>query len=126
MTPGSKALVVDDSKAIRRILSRTLRELGWEVSEAANGVEALKAMQSNQPPVSLVLVDWHMPVMNGLEFVRHVRTEPRFEQTKLMMVTTETEVEQMVTALESGANEYVMKPFTRQVIEDKLRILGLE
>ena len=125
MPSSSKALIVDDSRAIRMILARTLRQTGWEVSEASNGVEALAVLQSGPQP-QVVLVDWSMPEMNGLEFVRRVRTDSRYESTKLMMVTTETQMEQMVKALEAGADEYVMKPFTTDMIHEKLRILGLE
>ncbi|MEZ5352680.1 MAG: response regulator [Bryobacteraceae bacterium] len=121
------AMVVDDSRAIRTILSRTLGELGWSVRQARNGREALEVLeQGDHPtPVSLILVDWNMPEMNGIDFVRNVRAQERYRQTRLMMVTTETQVEQMAAALEAGADEYVMKPFTPEVIEEKLRVLGL-
>jgi two-component system chemotaxis response regulator CheY len=121
----STAMVVDDSRTIRVILGRTLREMGWEVCEASNGREAMDVLGGRAQPPGLVLVDWNMPEMNGLEFVRSVRGDARYDATKLMMVTTETQVDQMMVALEAGANEYVMKPFTRDVIEDKLRLLGL-
>ncbi len=119
-----KAMVIDDSRAIRLILRRTLEKLGYEVLEACHGKEALAELERD-PEVSLMLVDWNMPEMNGLEFVNHVRSRPGYSQVVLMMVTTETEIEQMVTALEAGANEYVMKPFTEDIITDKLRLLGL-
>ena len=73
----------------------------------------------------LMLVDWNMPIMNGLEFVSQVRLDKRFQSSLLLMVTTETAVDQMVKALDAGANEYIMKPFTKEVIVDKLRILGV-
>jgi two-component system chemotaxis response regulator CheY len=73
----------------------------------------------------LFLVDWNMPEMNGLEFVKNVRSDPQFAAVPIMMVTTETEAEQISTALEAGANEYVIKPFTDETIEDKLRLLGV-
>jgi two-component system chemotaxis response regulator CheY len=117
-------MVIDDSRAIRLILRRTLEKLGYEVLEACHGKEALAELERD-PEVSLMLVDWNMPEMNGLEFVNHVRSRPGYSQVVLMMVTTETEIEQMVTALEAGANEYVMKPFTEDIITDKLRLLGL-
>ena len=125
-----KAMVVDDSRAIRMILSKTLGSLGFEVSQAANGKEALAKMtqlqgDADDPPLSLVLVDWNMPEMNGLEFVQHVRSNPEYERVKLMMVTTETQIEQMTRALAAGADEYVMKPFTEEVISDKLRLMGV-
>jgi len=119
-----KAVIVDDSKAIRMILCKTLEEVGFEVCQAANGEEALSVFERENGSISLALVDWNMPLMNGLEFVRRLRSDPRYASVRLMMVTTETEVEQMVQALEAGANEYVMKPFTKEIIADKLRLLG--
>lgn len=119
----SKAMVIDDSRAIRMILSRTLNQLGYDVEQAANGREALQVLHQTEG-VSLILVDWNMPEMNGLEFIRALRSDRRYGHVKLMMVTTETQVEQMVTAIEAGANEYVMKPFTKEIIEDKLRVMG--
>ena len=120
-----KAMVVDDSRAIRLILTRTLSELGFEVSQAASGNEALTLLPTQGDQLSLILVDWNMPGISGLDFVRQVRSDPTMASVALIMVTTETEIEQMVTALEAGANEYVMKPFTKEVIADKLRLLGL-
>jgi two-component system, chemotaxis family, chemotaxis protein CheY len=119
-----KALVVDDSRAIRVILSQMLRELGFEVSEARHGREALQHLQMHTD-TSLALVDWNMPEMNGFDLLVAVRQDPRFTDLRVMMVTTETEMAQMARALGAGANEYVMKPFTREVIADKLRLLGL-
>ena len=121
----SKAMVIDDSRAIRLILSSTLAELGYDVCQAANGEEALAAVERENGSISLILGDWNMPVMNGLEFVRRLRSDPRFSSVPLMMVTTETEMQQVVVALEAGANEYVMKPFTKEIIADKLRLMGV-
>ena len=119
----SKAMVIDDSRAIRMILSGILGELGYEVKQAVNGKDALAQAEQN-PDLQLFLVDWNMPEMNGLEFVQHLRKDARFAATPLMMVTTETEMHQVMKALEAGANEYVMKPFTRDMIEEKLRMIG--
>ncbi|HTS69354.1 MAG TPA: response regulator [Terriglobia bacterium] len=119
-----RALVIDDSKAMRSILARMLHGLGYEVVEAANGREALERLQIGGK-VDLALVDWNMPEMNGLEFVRAVRAEHIHDGILLMMVTTETEMENVVRALAAGANEYVMKPFTQEVILEKLRIFGM-
>lgn len=120
-----QALIIDDSRAIRRILGATIKDLGFEVAEACNGREALEQLERLASPVNLVLVDWNMPEMNGLEFVIRFRNEKIQPDAKVMMVTTETAVEQMVKALEAGADEYIMKPFTREAIVDKLRILGI-
>ncbi|MDZ4798966.1 MAG: response regulator [Bryobacteraceae bacterium] len=120
-----KAMVVDDSRAIRMILNRTLSDLGFEVVQAASGNEALSMLPTQGEQLSLILVDWNMPGISGLDFVRQVRCNPALASVALVMVTTETEIEQMMTALEAGANEYVMKPFTREIIADKLHLLGL-
>lgn len=119
------ALVIDDSRAIRMILGRTLNRFGYEVCSAANGREALAMMGEQNLDLSVILVDWNMPEMNGLDFVKSIRSNPKYSGVPLMMVTTETEIEQMDRALEAGANEYVMKPFTDEVIADKLRLLGV-
>jgi two-component system chemotaxis response regulator CheY len=123
----SKAMVVDDSRTIRRILAGTLGELGFTVCQAENGRVALETIERERvsEPIQLVLVDWNMPEMNGLEFLRQLRAHPENARTMVIMVTTETAIDQMVTALEAGANEYVMKPFTKDVIQDKLRLLGV-
>jgi len=120
-----KALIIDDSRAIRRILGSVVRELGFEVSEAENGREGLEKLINMQPPAEVVLVDWNMPEMNGLEFVNQVRADDRWRGVKLMMVTSVTEADQMVKALSAGADEYVMKPFTKEVLHDKMRLLGI-
>ena len=119
------AVVVDDSKSVRLILSKTLGELGWKVEQAGDGREALSLLDSQPSPAKLVLIDWNMPEMNGLELVREIRLRNRMSASKLMMVTTETEFDQMKSALDAGADEYVMKPFTKDIILDKLRLMGL-
>lgn len=121
----SKALVVDDSKTIRIILGRILKELGYEVCEAGNGKEALKVMEAEKAAVNLVLADWNMPEMNGLELLKRLRLDPELASLKIIMVTTETEVDHMVSALDAGANEYVMKPFTKDILKEKLELVGI-
>jgi len=119
-----RALVIDDSRTVRAIIGKTLRELGIEVIEAANGHDGL--VQINQTEgVDLVLVDWNMPVMNGLEFIKAVRADRAFDAVRIMMVTTETEQEQVLRALSAGANEYLMKPFTKEILIAKLGLLEL-
>jgi two-component system chemotaxis response regulator CheY len=120
-----KALVVDDSRAVRMIISRTLKELGFEVCEAANGREALEVIEVQKSTVTLVLADWNMPEMNGLDLLRQLRRKPEHSSLVVVMVTTETELGQMVTALDAGANEYIMKPFTKDVLVEKLELVGI-
>jgi two-component system chemotaxis response regulator CheY len=119
-----KVLVLDDSKAARFMIQKILSEFNFETYEAENGQDALERLKEN-PDTELALVDWNMPVMNGLEFVEAVRANDSFKEMRIMMVTTETEMTQVVKAIEAGANEYVMKPFNGEVIQDKLKILGI-
>ena len=120
-----KALVVDDSRAMRMILSKTLAQSGFDVVHAANGREALETMEREGASIGLVLLDWNMPEVSGIEVVERLRSQSAFNGVRLVMVTTETEIEQMARALEAGADEYIMKPFTREAVEDKLRLIGV-
>ena len=119
-----KALVVDDSRAMRKIIAGALRRLGYETVEAADGAQALAALQDGALP-DLATVDWNMPVMDGLTFVTHVRANRDYRALTLMMVTTEAEHGQIVRALAAGAHEYLIKPFTVEALEEKLALLGL-
>jgi len=119
-----RAMVVDDSRAMRLILRRMLNECGFRVSEAGNGREAIDRLSAGEK-AELVMVDWNMPELNGYEFIQMVRAERAFDGVRLVMVTTETEMHQVSKALEAGADEYIMKPFTREVIQDKLALIGL-
>lgn len=119
------ALIIDDSRAMRTILSNILGEIGFDVVEAADGEQALSRLEQN-PEVTLALVDWNLPVMSGLEFVSTVRANPGFRSVRLMMVTTETEMRRMSTALDAGADEYIMKPFTKEMLLEKLTLLGID
>jgi len=121
----SKALVVDDSRTIRTIIKRILIDLGFQVCEAGNGVEALKVMEAEKNKIDLVLADWNMPEMNGLDLLKQLRQDPELSALKVIMVTTETELDNMVSALEAGANEYVMKPFTKDILTEKLELVGI-
>ena len=118
-----RVLIVDDSRAMRTILRTTLAELGHEVVEAGNGQDGLELLRS-RGPFDLALVDWNMPPLNGYEFVRAVRADAVNASMKLLMVTTEVETAQVAKALEAGANEYVMKPFTPDILKEKLDMLS--
>ncbi|TQL01603.1 response regulator [Cellulomonas sp. SLBN-39] len=119
-----RALVIDDSRTMRKIVSRTLSDLGFETVEAEDGQAALDVLESGDVP-DLACIDWNMPVMDGLTFVTNVRANPAWRGVTLMMVTTESEHNQIVRALAAGAHEYLIKPFTTDAIRDKLDLLGL-
>ena len=119
-----QALIVDDSTTMRMILKAYLQKMGFTVTEAVNGLDALVKLRA-MGKADVVLVDWNMPEMDGLDFVKAVRAETGYAAIPLMMVTTNSEREHVELALEAGANEYVMKPFTKDVIQEKMQILGL-
>ena len=119
-----KALIIDDSRAVRAFIRPILVELGFETIEAGNGREGLDRLREF-PDAGLALVDWNMPVMDGLEFIRAVRADSAHDALRIVMVTTETESEQMNRAMAAGANEYVMKPFTRDVLIAKLSLMDV-
>jgi two-component system chemotaxis response regulator CheY len=120
---GMRALVVDDSSSVRAILKRILCEPGFEVTTVSNGSDALAMMA--QLDLDLVLIDWNIPGMKGFDLLREIRRQSRYEQVKVVMVTTEANEADMSHALVAGANEYIMKPFTPDVVYDKLRLVGL-
>lgn len=119
-----RALVVDDSTAMRTILTRMLRELGMDVEQAKDGREALAHIAVAGLP-DVMLVDWNMPEMNGYEFLCAARMNHAYDDTKIVMVTTETEIAQVKAALDHGANEYIMKPFTKDAVIEKLQLMGM-
>ena len=119
-----RVLIVDDSKTMRSIIGRIVKELGFEVLEAGDGRLALAELE-NAGPVELCLVDWNMPVMNGIEFVAAVREKHVWDPIKLMMITTASDAEHIQRALAAGANEYLMKPFTKEMIAEKLAMFGM-
>jgi len=119
-----RALIVDDSRPIRRIESDILKELGFETADASNGKQALEMLDSSPLP-DVILVDWNMPEMDGLEFIRTIRHDVRYSGLVVLMVTTETESDQMLRALSAGADEYLMKPFQKEGLIDKLRLVGV-
>ncbi len=119
------ALIIDDSASMRRVLRRTLAPLGFDAYEACNGREALDLLEKVSKQPDLALVDWNMPEMNGLEFIRAVRRVPGLRSMWLMMCTTESEHSQVVRALAAGAHEFMTKPFTTETLHRKLEFLGL-
>jgi len=123
-----RALIVDDSKTMRRIVGKVVKENGFEIIvEAENGQEAMTRLRdaTADAPLQLALVDWNMPVMDGLSFVKAARAEG-FAELPIIMITTEGSMEYVTRAIEAGANEYLMKPFTKESLRDKLALLGFE
>jgi two-component system chemotaxis response regulator CheY len=119
-----KGLLVDDSRTARILIGGWLKELGLTVVEGSNGREALDRLEE-EPDISVAFVDWNMPVMDGLAFVRAVRANPAHANLRLLMVTVETGIESVSEALDAGADEYLMKPFDKDAIRQKLELLGL-
>ena len=118
------ALVVDDSRVLRRIVARVVSTLGFEVLEAGNGLEALQQLREHGG-VSLALVDWTMPEMDGLQLVRTVRAEPGHDDLLVMMLTALSGTDDVAAALSAGADEYIMKPFDAEIIVLKLAEIGV-
>ena len=113
------AIVVDDSAAMRRHLSKALEGLGWKVQSAGNGVEALKILEGT-PNCDLVLTDWHMPEMDGMDLCRAMRKEPKFSKVRIVMVTSDSVMSSVGEAMKAGANDFVMKPFTTEALSERL------
>ena len=118
------ALVVDDSDVIRKILTAYLQKLGFQVTSAVNGREALEQL-ARMEKADIALVDWNMPEMDGITFLKEVRADVNYDGLPVMMVTTNSELAHVSQALEAGANEYIMKPFTADMLEEKLELLGV-
>jgi two-component system chemotaxis response regulator CheY len=116
-------LVVDDSKVIRKVARHILETLDFTVEEAEDGREALTRCDANMPDV--VLLDWNMPVMGGMEFLRTLRRTDYQSQPKVVFCTTENDAAHIRAAIDAGADEYVMKPFDRDTLESKLQIVGV-
>jgi two-component system, chemotaxis family, chemotaxis protein CheY len=119
-----QALVVEDSTTIRMILRQLLSKTGFKVVEASNGLEGLERLKE-MDQITVAMVDWNIPKMSGIDFVRAVRMQRAYDALALIMVTTNTELEHIDIALEAGANEYIMKPFTPDMVREKLELLGL-
>ncbi|HEY9569197.1 MAG TPA: response regulator [Thalassobaculum sp.] len=116
-------LVVDDSKVVRMVARRILEKLDFEIVEAADGAMALEACGRKLPDA--VLLDWNMPVMNGIDFLRELRRMPGGDGPVVVFCTTENDMEHIQVALSAGANEYIMKPFDSDIIETKFQQVGL-
>lgn len=120
-----KALIIDDSSTVRSIIQKMLTSMGFECLQASDGKLAYEALE-NASGVEVAFVDWNMPVMTGIQFVQLVREKAKYSTMKLVMVTTETGMPQIASAIEAGADEYIMKPFTKEILLEKLRLVGVE
>ena len=118
-------LTVDDSRASRLVITKFLADLGFQATEAADGGEGLRYLRAGRK-FDVLLVDWEMPGMSGIEFIRTVRADPAHADTPIIMISTLNSSDRMVEAIEAGANEYIMKPFTKEILAMKLEILGVE
>lgn len=115
-------LVVDDSRVIRMVARRILEDLGFQVREAADGAAALAHCRSAMPEA--ILLDWHMPVMGGPEFLRRLRLEPGGDKPRVIFCSGETQIPRIREALEAGADEFIMKPFDADIMVGKLALAG--
>jgi two-component system chemotaxis response regulator CheY len=116
-------LVVDDSSVIRKVARRVLEELDFDIVEAENGLDALD--QCNEEMPSAILLDWNMPVMDGLEFLVQLRSSDNGSKPKVIFCTTENDISHIAQAVQAGADEYIMKPFDREILENKFQEVGL-
>jgi two-component system chemotaxis response regulator CheY len=116
-------LVVDDSRVIRKVARRILEEIGFDVAEAGDGVDALAWCRAAMPDA--ILLDWNMPQMNGIDFLRTLRKEPGGEAPVVVFCTVENDIDRIREALDAGASEYIMKPFDGDIIEAKFAEAGL-
>ena len=115
-------LIVDDSAVMRKLAGRMLKELGLETSEAEDGLQALERCKADMPEI--VLLDWNMPNLDGLGFLKALRALPDVVQPKVIFCTTETDFSRIAEALAEGADEYIMKPFDEEILSTKLRLVG--
>ncbi|MDX1950455.1 MAG: response regulator [Rickettsiales bacterium] len=118
-----KALVVDDSKVVRSVISSLLESFSIAYEQAENGLIALEKVRKSK--FDFILLDWNMPELDGIGFLQKSKAENLIADTKIILCTTENEFEKISLALESGASEYIMKPFNKDILEDKLKILGI-
>lgn len=116
-------LVVDNSRVIRMVARRILEQFGFAVVEAGDGAEAMAACDEAMPEA--ILLDWNMPVKSGIDFLRELRSRPGGNAPVVVFCTTENNIDHIREAMEAGANEYVMKPFDREIIEAKFQQVGL-
>ncbi len=116
-------LIVDDSRVVRKVASRIIRDLGFECKEAENGQKACEACEQSMPDA--IILDWNMPIMSGIEFLEKLRQTEKGDHPKVIFCTTENDLAHIQRAMQAGANEYIMKPFDSEIIETKFIQVGL-
>ncbi len=123
-SPSMRAFVIDDSRAARTMVGNMLSQLGFEICAAEHGQDALDKLQEGEPPAAVV-VDWNMPVMDGVEFARAFRQIEQYKTTPLLMISSEADPRRVATALLAGIDEYLFKPVDSEMIRERLEIMGL-
>lgn len=119
----TKVLVVDDMLTMRKIVSKVLKEIGFsDITEACDGKDALEKAKSAEPPFGLIISDWNMPNMTGLEFLKQIRADQKLGKTPFLLVTAEAEMHQVAEAVKSGVDQYVVKPFSQDNLKSKLEM----
>lgn len=118
-----QCMVVDDSRVIRKVARQILEELNFEIAEAGDGQDALDQCRARMPEA--ILLDWNMPIMNGIDFLKKLRAESGGDAPVVVFCTTENDLSHITAAIQAGANEYIMKPFDREIIESKFSEAGL-
>lgn len=121
--PMKTCLIVDDSRVVRKVASRIVRDLGFSVTEASEGAEALRMCRESMPDA--VILDWNMPTMNGIDFVKALRREENGKAPRVVFCSIENDAEHIREALNSGADEFIMKPFDADILESKFAEVGL-
>jgi len=120
-----KAIVADDSRLIRGIIEKTAASIGFEVVQAGNGEEAMNILEADGSEINLVLLDWNMPVLNGIDVIKKMRGDDRFKMIPVLMISTESEDDRIKEAINAGAQGYLTKPFTTDKLLDAIRhVLG--
>ena len=119
----TKVLVVDDMLTMRKIVSKVLRELGFtDITEASDGLDAWQKVNSAPEPFGLIISDWNMPNMTGLEFLKQIRASEKFQKTPFLLLTAEADKDQVAEAIKSGVDQYVIKPFSQDNLKTKLQM----
>lgn len=120
----AKILLVDDTRTVRSICSKIVSSMGFEVLEAENGKVALQSVRDN-PDLKMILLDWHMPVMDGMTFLKTLRGDRSLTQPRVVMCTTQNRIQDISAALSAGADEFIMKPFTEEIVREKIFEAGV-